>query len=238
MDIYFSENWINNFLVTRNPKVTKKQVTFIRNKISKDEHASILDIGCGLGRHSIMLSEYGYDVIGIDINEELLSQVRDTSLNSKNTPIFLRLDMRDINKLDKKFDAVLSLWQSFGYYSADENYHVLQQIYQRLNPGGILLLDIYNKSYFSKILETEGTREFDHLKGKIIEKSKFENNRLLVSLTYPDTSMDLVEWQLYSIDDLKKISKKIGFDSISFFTDFSDQEAGENNSRIQVIFKK
>ncbi len=238
MDIYFSDNWIDNFLATRDPDITRKQVNFIVDKLSREDAFSILDLGCGLGRHSIMLSAQGFDVIGIDINEELLIKAKIISSMLTNAPLFLRLDMRDIKKLDRKFDVILILWQSFGYYSENENNLILEQIYLMLNPGGILVLDIYNKTFFEKLLKTEGTREFKHLQGTIIERSKFENNRLFLSLTYPDKTMDVIEWQLYSINELREISQKIGFDEISFYTDFSNQVATADDSRFQAIFQK
>ena len=87
-------------------------------------------------------------------------------------------------------------------------------------------------------MKTEGTREFKHLQGTIIERSKFENNRLFLSLTYPDKTMDVIEWQLYSINELREISQKIGFDEISFYTNFSNQVATADDSRFQAIFQK
>lgn len=50
--------------------------------------------------------------------------------------------------------------------------------------------------------------------------------------------MDVVEWQLYSMDELIDISDKIGFGKVSFYSDFTDQEAKDEDSRIQVIFQK
>ena len=38
--------------------------------------AKILDIGCGLGREAFALSDLGFDVVGIDISKEVISQVK------------------------------------------------------------------------------------------------------------------------------------------------------------------
>ena len=38
--------------------------------------AKILDIGCGLGREAFSLSDLGFDVVGIDISKEVISQVK------------------------------------------------------------------------------------------------------------------------------------------------------------------
>ena len=41
--------------------------------------ARILDIGCGLGREAFALAEIGFDVVGIDISKEVISQVKQLS---------------------------------------------------------------------------------------------------------------------------------------------------------------
>jgi 2-polyprenyl-3-methyl-5-hydroxy-6-metoxy-1,4-benzoquinol methylase len=41
--------------------------------------ARILDVGCGLGREAFALSDLGYDVVGIDISKEVISQVKQLS---------------------------------------------------------------------------------------------------------------------------------------------------------------
>ena len=39
--------------------------------------ARILDIGCGLGREAFELAKLGYKVVGIDISEEVITQVKE-----------------------------------------------------------------------------------------------------------------------------------------------------------------
>ena len=43
--------------------------------------ARILDIVCGLGREAFALSDLGYDVVGIDISKEVISQVKQLSVD-------------------------------------------------------------------------------------------------------------------------------------------------------------
>ena len=41
---------------------------------------SILDLGCGTGRHDILLAEKGYSVTGVDRSEEMLAVANSNSL--------------------------------------------------------------------------------------------------------------------------------------------------------------
>lgn len=51
---------------------TKKDVDFIIEVLNLSEGAKILDLFCGIGRHSIELAKRGYKPIGIEYNSEYL----------------------------------------------------------------------------------------------------------------------------------------------------------------------
>lgn len=76
-----------------------------------EEQKLILDVGCGTGFLSILLTELNHKVIGIDISEGMLNIARK---NSKNLKIpFLLGDSNEINFLSETFDVIISrhlLW--------------------------------------------------------------------------------------------------------------------------------
>src|SRR3990172_5281821 len=51
------------------------EVEYIHNLIQKHSPGakSILDLGCGTGRHDLLLAEKGYSVTGVDQSEEMLA---------------------------------------------------------------------------------------------------------------------------------------------------------------------
>ena len=58
---------------------------YINNKIKKiSPHAkTILDLGCGTGRHALKLAEMGYRVTGIDLSGEMLSVAKNEHFHMK-----------------------------------------------------------------------------------------------------------------------------------------------------------
>ena len=54
--------------------------------------AKLLDIGCGLGREAFPLSDMGFDVAGIDISQEVISQVRALSAEKGHDIPFVAYD--------------------------------------------------------------------------------------------------------------------------------------------------
>ena len=50
---------------------------FIERELGFDKAASVLDIGCGTGRHTIELTRRGYNVLGVDLSDSLLTRARE-----------------------------------------------------------------------------------------------------------------------------------------------------------------
>ena len=62
----------------------KGEAGFIHDLIQKYSPGakSILDLGCGTGRHDLLLAEKGYAITGVDMSEEMLLIARSQPLNS------------------------------------------------------------------------------------------------------------------------------------------------------------
>lgn len=133
---------------------TLAEVDFLGRQLPLADYARIVDLCCGTGRHSIELAGRGYHVLGIDVHDQALEAAR--SVSDGNTK-FLNLDMRRVHEINGPFDAVVVLWQSFGYYSSAENTAILSAVSGLLRHRGRLVLDIYNKDFFE---EHQGTAEW------------------------------------------------------------------------------
>ncbi|HZG67942.1 MAG TPA: class I SAM-dependent methyltransferase, partial [Herpetosiphonaceae bacterium] len=71
---------------------------------------------------------------------------------------FLRHDMRDLATLPGRFDAIICLWQSFGYFDASTNEAILRNISHKLIAGGRCILDLYHHDFF---VHHQGKRELE-----------------------------------------------------------------------------
>jgi len=103
--------------------------------------AAVLDLGCGAGRHSRHLATRGFDVTGLDLSEESLRKAR---CGEGATLRFVRQDMRQPFG-ERRFDHVVNLFTSFGYFDAiDDHLKVVQNIARSLRPGGTVVVDYLN----------------------------------------------------------------------------------------------
>ena len=63
---WFDTTYYKLLYKNRNEKEARLFIDNILNKINIKPKSKILDLACGVGRHSIYLSEKGFDVVGID----------------------------------------------------------------------------------------------------------------------------------------------------------------------------
>lgn len=143
------EEWFDSPLyeklyADRDEEEAAQLIELLEETLSLQKCSKILDLGCGRGRHSINLTEKGYQVTGIDLSEQAISTAREKAkaLNRGEIRFEVR-DMRD--PLPETFDAVVNLFTTFGYFESDtENARVFDSVRQMLVPGGIFVLDYLN----------------------------------------------------------------------------------------------
>src|SRR5947209_3291762 len=95
------------------------EANYVHNLIKKFHPASItiLDLGCGTGKHAFALSQLNYHVTGIDKSMQMVSIAQQAAQNDTE---FLWGDLRHI-RLQKKFDVVISLFDVISYQVEDDD---------------------------------------------------------------------------------------------------------------------
>jgi len=117
---------------------------------------SILDLGCGTGRHALLLAEKGYTVTGVDRSEQMLAGARKAVTAANNPSCDFHLgDIRTID-LNRQFDVVISLFHVISYQCGNEDLVAAFATAKRhLKPGGIFIFDCwYGPAVLSEKPET------------------------------------------------------------------------------------
>lgn len=87
---------------------TVQEVDFLLKLYPLAAGASILDVGCGTGRHSIELARRGFRVTGIDLSPGMLAQARAKALLADVRIEFIQADAKSFS-LPEPFDAAICL---------------------------------------------------------------------------------------------------------------------------------
>jgi SAM-dependent methyltransferase len=227
----YSPTWFELFLQPITPAQTEHELAFIAHWLPQPTYTTVLDVCCGMGRHAHGLSQRGYRVTGVDVNTLALGYAR----NQRDNVVYLERDMRELDSLPNSFDAVICLWQSFGYFDDVTNTDILRQIHRKLNPQGRLILDLYHRDFFAQHQEP---RVFERGARAVNETKRMTGNRLSVRLDYGDW-YDEFDWQLYTPDELCELAKRLGFESLVVCTEFDGtQAATAEQPRMQVVLEK
>jgi SAM-dependent methyltransferase len=120
--------------------------------------ATMLDVGCGAGRHCKQLSSKGFKVTGIDLSSSSIREAKKWETESLH---FIRHDMRNPFGYNR-FDYVFNFFTIFGYFKTDhENNVVIHNMSGALKKQATLVLDYMNVSYAKEHLVPYEEKEID-----------------------------------------------------------------------------
>jgi SAM-dependent methyltransferase len=100
---------------------------------------TLLDLGCGTGKHASLFHAAGYAVEGVDLSATMLERAR----HQFPTLSFHQGDARTV-RLSRRFDVVTSLFHVASYQTADADFaSYLATARTHMAPGGIFIFDFW-----------------------------------------------------------------------------------------------
>jgi len=127
----------------------------------------ILDLNCGIGRHSIELGKRGINVLGTDLSPYYIQIAKNRAKNQKvaDKVHFKVADMRKIASAlaGQQFDGIVNLYTSFGFYDEETNADILRQCLSLVRPNGFFALDIMNRDWIVRNFQPRGFTRHDKL---------------------------------------------------------------------------
>ena len=184
--------------------------------------ASILDLGCGVGRHALELARRGYQVTGVDRTAAYLAEAQKRAREEGLPGAFLTADMREFVR-PAAFDVVLSLYTSFGYFEdAADNKKVLVNVAHSLKPEGRFVLQLMGKEVLARIFQARNWREQDgtyFLQERTLSDNwgRMQNRWILIrDGTVQETNVS--HW-IYSAAELASLLTSSGFARVDIYGD-------------------
>jgi 2-polyprenyl-3-methyl-5-hydroxy-6-metoxy-1,4-benzoquinol methylase len=235
------EDWFNSkeyldVYQHRNEADAKLLFELIIKHIEIPIKGKVLDLACGPGRHSILFARRDFDVTGIDLSDNLLRVAKSSARKEKLDIQFIKSDIRKV-ELSEKFDLVVNLFTSFGYFETDEdNFSIFRTASDLLKPGGYFVFDFLNSTFLENNLIRE-TRE-DKPHEKIIQKRRIEGDRVIKDIIFQNNGMVKTFYEsvkLYRYVELHDAIHKNGLAIKKTFGDFAGSDFIEATSPRMII---
>ena len=183
---------------------------------------SILDIGCGTGKHAKLFSNMGFSVIGVDLSEKMI-HVAKKDFSAIN-PNFQVGDAKEF-VLKEPVDAVVSLFSVVGYHTTDDE---LESFFASANKnlvkGGLLIFDFW---YGPAILSNLPVVRVKRVENSLVSLTRLSEPNLLVNADVVDINYtmfvkdkksqtckefsELHKVRYFFLPELKRMLKRAGF---------------------------
>nr|VFJ93129.1 MAG: Acetyltransferase (GNAT) family protein [Candidatus Kentron sp. LFY] len=149
-------------------KHADKETDFIVEHCRLTPGDTVLDMGCGSGRHALALAEKGLRVTGIDYIPEFTERAnQEARKKGLETVEFRTADGREM-ELDQDYDAAICLYDVVGSFMDDEeNKKILISIARGLKPDGVAMITVMN--YELTIHNAQHVFSFDSEPNRVLE---------------------------------------------------------------------
>lgn len=209
----------------------------------------LLDMACGTGTLSLMFSKKGFEVVGVDASEEMLSVAEEKKLEKNSDALFLCQKMEELD-LFGTIDAAVCTLDSLNHVTDEK---VLREIFRRvalfMNDGGIFLFDVNtlfkHRSVLGDntfILETENVfcswqnTLCEDGESTLVELDIFEEDSEEEGV-YVRTHEEFFE-RGYELSFLQKTLEEFRFEVLGIFDDLTKEPVRKNSERAVFLCKK
>jgi SAM-dependent methyltransferase len=213
-----------------------------------------VDIGCGKGRHSMVLAELGLQVLGLDLSENSIAFASKQKEELQITNVdFLVHDMREKYPIDG-LQAVFNLFTSFGYFDdSNDDRLALCAMADSLADSGFVVQDYLNAAPLvaranEGVLQPLEWQIIEGVKfgiekfiadGKIFKRILVEDLRASLDIEQPRTFEFQEEVKIYTPEALQSLHSNSGLCVVKIFGNYNLDEFNKDFSpRIIVVSKK
>jgi len=211
------------------------------------EEGLVLDLGCGTGSMTERMAARGFDMIGVDVSEEMLELADAKRRKSGQDILYLQQDMRNF-ELYGTVRAIISVCDSLNYIPEEEQLlQVFRLAYNYLDPDGAFLFDMNTVYKYEKILG-ESTIAENREEGSFIWENYYDEQEhlneydLTIYVQEDDGRYSRFEethfQRAYETERILKLLDEAGFQTEKLLDADTKEAAGPQTERIFVAARK
>lgn len=228
------------------------------------EEGLLLELGCGTGNMTTRLADKGFDMIGVDASEEMLSIAREKSVDSDDSILYLCQDMREF-ELYGTVAAVVCVCDSMNYILSEEDLlQVFHLVNNYLDPKGIFIFDLDTQYAYEEALGDTTIAENRKEGSFIWENTYYEEemvNEINLTLFIPEQKQEELPQSIheetedgnkelfrkyeethyrkaYSLDTVKRLIEEAGMEWVAVYDAFTEKKPPKNSERVYIIARE
>lgn len=208
----------------------------------------LLDLACGTGSVSVRLAKKGYEVIGVDLSPEMLSEAQNKAYSAGQNILFLCQDMTKLD-LYGTVDAAVCTLDGLCHLPDEESvFAALQKVSLFMNPGGVFLFDV-NSVYKHRAVLGNNTFVYDTDDVYCVWQNTLLSDGVTVQmdLDFFEPTSDEGDYvrqserfteRAYPRETLENLLKKAGFTVLDVFDGYSGMPAHDTSERLLFAVRK
>lgn len=223
----------------------QEYVDFVKDLIEIKD-AKILDLGCGTGDISILLSQAGATVIGLDKSSEMLTLASHKS-NSKKAGVFYTCQDMTSFSTGHEYDLVISTFDCLNYITSKAGlFKAFACVERELSDNGIFFFDMNSEYKFkniysnnSYVLENDGIfcawENFYDSDKKLCD---FYINIFSEENGVYKRYYEVQTEKMFTLNEIESALKKAGLKLLNVYSDLQKNPLQENSERYYITAKK
>ncbi|HNK28415.1 MAG TPA: class I SAM-dependent methyltransferase [Ferruginibacter sp.] len=236
---WFNSPYYHLLYFNRDDREAADFIDHLINYLKPPAGASMLDVACGKGRHSVQLASKGFDVTGIDLSDD---SINEALLSQSENLHFYRHDMR-LPFWINYFDYAFNFFTSFGYFrTRREHDDAIRTIAQAIKVNGTFVMDFLNVHYAEDNLVHQSETDIDGINfiiTKWFDETHFYKKIVVEDETRQEPLIYTERVAKFSLGDFTEMFAYQGLQIQEVFGDYSFSNYDVKKSpRMLMIAKK
>lgn len=224
-----------------NEKITSEEVSKIENILNIHSPSKMLDIGCGIGRHSIEFAKRGYEVKGIDVAETYLNQAIE---KAKILNLNIAFEFKRGSQITERniYDFAIAYYHTLGFMDNEELESHFRNIYNSIKKGGKFLLKTAGPQIIPSMIQEE-KRDWAEKDNKYILSEKHIKdgyrieNCIVIDMLKDEVIEYREEQRAFSFEAVMNLLSSSGFSKIDCYKDLDGSLADDEEFGVYVCTK-
>lgn len=238
---YYGRDYAASVELRLTPERTRSEIDFLVSLMGPDGMPRrVADLGAGKGRHAIELKRRGHAVTAVDLNPAFVEAGRRAEPPGVPPVRWVTADMRRV--IPGPYDAVLILFQSFGFFSDNENADLLANWSREIGPGGLFVVDVWNVA--ALLARWSPSFRLEALLLVVDHQQRWDpdTHRLAIHYTYHSEGTAPREYdasfRLYTRRELTALFKSVGFGEVQCFGSLTGEPYTNRSGRLILMARR